>query len=553
MVKADLWVVRQAAADRRSSLRSAFIRYDPQLSGQIAPFLVQQIITSNKVDVNRDLIDTFKKNGRFYWIEFCDCLEKELATYMSREGYSLGAAAGIGDSPRKRPSTVPAGAVSPRRLPALLRTSENVSPRVGVGLPPSFGSSFGQIRPSPSPSHSPRELQDVRMQRIRNLSESVTGHLTSSKHSEKASMYPWLLARAAKEISVTPYPEAQPGDSPRLTAALGRVRGPPRPRPQSMQSSRRMMNGLDLLNASGEAGDAPASAQGGSDTAYAAAMARKKEALARNKTAKQLEEKIAGHFSNMLLAFKYCDVDGNGRLNRAEMRRAMDLWNIQINEAELEQLFTVGDDNGDGEIDYKEFVDHLARDTVAPSAMGKRGDAGGDDEMMKQLLGHGKIENTKMPTFEELKSRFQGHSRDETLKMLEQEGKAKEAKETKNLVVNKVAEHFSNMRKAFHYVDVDNSGTVDAKEIRRAMHMWGIDLSDEQLELVMAECDTDGDGQIKYDEFIDHLARDTVATAAMGKRGMQSKDAMGEDAYALLNEQLGHKKIKNYKMPTMQM
>ena len=41
------------------------------------------------------------------------------------------------------------------------------------------------------------------------------------------------------------------------------------------------------------------------------------------------------------------------------------------------------------------------------------------------------------------------------------------------MAVTKVSEHFSNMRKAFHYVDVDNNGTINAEEIRRAMHMWG--------------------------------------------------------------------------------
>ena len=53
-----------------------------------------------------------------------------------------------------------------------------------------------------------------------------------------------------------------------------------------------------------------------------------------------------------------------------------------------------------------------------------------------------------------------------------------------------------------------------------------------------------GDGQVDYKEFVDVLARDTVALAAMGKRGMQSKQAMGVDAYAAMDEQLGHAKVK---------
>ena len=44
--------------------------------------------------------------------------------------------------------------------------------------------------------------------------------------------------------------------------------------------------------------------------------------------------------------------------------------------------------------------------------------------------------------------------------------------------------------------------------------------------------DVDGDGNIDYKEFVDKLARDTVSIQAMGKRGMQSKQAMGVDAFA---------------------
>ena len=64
------------------------------------------------------------------------------------------------------------------------------------------------------------------------------------------------------------------------------------------------------------------------------------------------------------------------------------------------------------------------------------------------------------------------------------------------------------------------------------------------------ECDEDGDGEISYDEFTDHLWRDTVAQAAMGKRGMLSKDAMGVDAFEMLDQQMGKNKVKTFKMPT---
>ena len=50
---------------------------------------------------------------------------------------------------------------------------------------------------------------------------------------------------------------------------------------------------------------------------------------------------------------------------------------------------------------------------------------------------------------------------------------------------------------------------------------------------------------MSYNEFVDVLARDTVTLAAMGKRGMQSKEAMG--VADLDPEFLGHKRAHNVK------
>ena len=97
---------------------------------------------------------------------------------------------------------------------------------------------------------------------------------------------------------------------------------------------------------------------------------------------------------------------------------------------------------------------------------------------------------------------------------------------------------FTDMKKAFRFVDTDNSGTLNKQEIKRAMDMWNIPIDDSSLNDLIAACDADGDGNVVYNEFVDVLARDTVAPAALGKRGMQSKEAMGVSAYALLDEMI---------------
>ena len=104
---------------------------------------------------------------------------------------------------------------------------------------------------------------------------------------------------------------------------------------------------------------------------------------------------------------------------------------------------------------------------------------------------------------------------------------------------------FKDMFKAFQYIDLDHSGTLNEKELAQALDMFNVPLDKKKLKEIIAACDADGDGSIDYKEFVDVLARDTVSIAAMGKRGLQALDAMGVES--LDKEFLGHKNIKNIK------
>merc|ERR1712216_357633 len=125
----------------------------------------------------------------------------------------------------------------------------------------------------------------------------------------------------------------------------------------------------------------------------------------------------------------------------------------------------------------------------------------------------------------------------------------KEIKRLIDMTQNLINSRFADMHKAFHHIDVDNTGYIDAAELKRAMRMWNVELSERELDALMSRVDTDGDGQVDYTEFTDHLARDTVAPAAMFKHDMQSLEAMGVDSQEMLAEMLGHKKVKNFAAP----
>ncbi|CAN7072605.1 unnamed protein product [Brassica oleracea var. botrytis] len=68
------------------------------------------------------------------------------------------------------------------------------------------------------------------------------------------------------------------------------------------------------------------------------------------------------------------------------------------------------------------------------------------------------------------------------------------------------------IKEAFDLFDTDGSGTIDAKELNVAMRALGFEMTEEQIEKMIADVDKDGSGAIDYDEFY-HMM-----TAKIGER-----------------------------------
>ncbi|EOD40700.1 hypothetical protein EMIHUDRAFT_222441 [Emiliania huxleyi CCMP1516] len=85
-----------------------------------------------------------------------------------------------------------------------------------------------------------------------------------------------------------------------------------------------------------------------------------------------VQDAIHQRFVDMRRAFQNIDLDGNGRLSEAQVRGALDNWNAPLEDKQIAALFRACDPDQDGQIDYKEFVAALARDTVAPEVMAQR-------------------------------------------------------------------------------------------------------------------------------------------------------------------------------------
>ncbi|KAL2498002.1 putative calcium-binding protein CML20 [Abeliophyllum distichum] len=68
------------------------------------------------------------------------------------------------------------------------------------------------------------------------------------------------------------------------------------------------------------------------------------------------------------------------------------------------------------------------------------------------------------------------------------------------------------IKEAFELFDTDGSGTIDAKELNVAMRALGFEMTEEEINRMIADVDKDGSGAIDFDEFC------YMMTAKFGER-----------------------------------
>ncbi|XP_053402128.1 calmodulin-A-like isoform X1 [Mercenaria mercenaria] len=73
------------------------------------------------------------------------------------------------------------------------------------------------------------------------------------------------------------------------------------------------------------------------------------------------------------------------------------------------------------------------------------------------------------------------------------------------------------LRQAFTVFDKTGCGYICASDIRAILQCLGEDLTEEEIDEMIAEVDIDGDGRIDYDEFIACVCSDTSAEKDEGK------------------------------------
>nr|ABK21927.1 unknown [Picea sitchensis] len=128
-------------------------------------------------------------------------------------------------------------------------------------------------------------------------------------------------------------------------------------------------------------------------------------------------------------AFSLFDRDGDGSITTKELSTVIRSLGQNPTEAEIQDMINEVDTDGNGTIDFREFLDLMAH---------KIKDLDSDEEL----------------------------------------------------------------REAFKVFDKDQNGYISAAELRHVMINLGEKLTEEEVELMIKEADTDGDGQVNYEEFV---------------------------------------------------
>mmetsp|Transcript_30289 Transcript_30289/g.77235 ORF Transcript_30289/g.77235 Transcript_30289/m.77235 type:complete len:155 (-) Transcript_30289:527-991(-) len=68
-------------------------------------------------------------------------------------------------------------------------------------------------------------------------------------------------------------------------------------------------------------------------------------------------------------------------------------------------------------------------------------------------------------------------------------------------------EEVAEFREIFDLMDKDHGGSLNAEEIKQLMDMLGMRVRPDELDAILKEIDTDGSGQVDFDEFLQVMAR----------------------------------------------
>jgi Ca2+-binding EF-hand superfamily protein/pSer/pThr/pTyr-binding forkhead associated (FHA) protein len=258
-------------------------------------------------------------------------------------------------------------------------------------------------------------------------------------------------------------------------------------------------------------------------------------------------------------AFRKIDKDGSGELDASEFKLALKYLHLHLNERQIGVLMKHLDKDGDGTVSIEEFM-HVVFEGKLKRLRKKFQAAaytiGGID--LEKLFRHYDRDNSGTMSFdeftravrtdvgmtknevtdEELKEMFDHVAKDgggdigldEFKELLHMETETDHRYDSvPDQVFFRILEHadkkHANLLHLFHRFDDDDSGGLEPEEFRKALLELGVPLSADELQQVMDEMDSDGDGYVSTKEFSDRLRLAKKHRRAMARQEQERERA----------------------------
>ena len=247
----------------------------------------------------------------------------------------------------------------------------------------------------------------------------------------------------------------------------------------------------------------------------------------------RMKRALATEEHRLKAAFRKCDTDSGGTLDRNEVDAMSKVLGISLTEEETAQMMFELDENGDNEVDFGEFTSWW----FAGSATAQKVKAAFNDEDIKikkfyrQCVDEstGEINYTTMQNFgvnlnltftkPELQQAMEEMDEDQGGTVDEEEFQHwwKSGSKIAKKVRDKLQEEEAKIRVLFGRLDEDNSGQIGREDMKVIGDSIGLDMNKDRLDTMMGEMDGDGGGEVDEDEFLTWWTSDSAVAAELKK------------------------------------
>lgn len=199
-------------------------------------------------------------------------------------------------------------------------------------------------------------------------------------------------------------------------------------------------------------------------------------------------QKIHMRFRKMHAAFQHFDLDNNGTLERSEIARMCDGYNINV--PNVDELVRHCDTNGDGVLSYGEFVNAFAQDTVQRPKTAQMRTAV-TPESVDPAAG---VFGLKAPR------RFGEPMRPiNCAQGISPSHLAISDKALLDAVRERMQQRYTSPRKAFQHIAGNRN--ISPSEMGNAIALWNLPAKPTQIRSLMSAYDVNKDGVLSYQEF----------------------------------------------------